>query len=90
MGIFQSLSLLNSFGKRGSKYIGDVDLFGFTVNAVIIGVNPHTAVIDPTKKKKKQNDSKHLYIIRYKDIIFCYMTLSIRHIYDFDNIVVIY
>ena len=50
MGTFQSLSpLADSVGNLGSKYIGDVGLFGFSDNADIIGDSPHTAVIDPAK-----------------------------------------
>lgn len=45
-GILQSLLILPS-GNRGSKYIGDVLLLGFTVNADIIGDVPHSAPTDP-------------------------------------------
>ena len=46
-GTLQSRALPDLSGNRGSKYMGDVVLLGFTDNADIIGDIPHTAAIEP-------------------------------------------
>ena len=42
-GTLQSRALPDLFGNRGSKFLGNVGLLGFTDNADIIGDIPHTA-----------------------------------------------